>query len=99
MPSFLAKACYYWPFYLRFGFIFVGLFELRVSKKYNTLLAKSIDPRTEDGPVAVGGFLFKYRGIGGYKKAASAGKAFQERSTCFGRLMSCLQASTGPESV
>lgn len=33
--------------------MFVGLFELGVSKKYNTLLTKSTS--TEDGPVAVGG--------------------------------------------
>lgn len=49
--------------------MFVGL--LGVSKKYNTLLTKSTS--TEDGPVVVGGFLFKYREIGGYCKAASAG--------------------------
>ena len=51
--------------------MFVGLFELGVSKKYNTLLTTSTS--TGDGPVAVGGFLFKYREIGGYCKAASAG--------------------------
>lgn len=52
MPSFLAKACHYWPFHLRFNF--VGLFELGVSENYNTLLTKS----AEDGLVVVGGFFF-----------------------------------------
>jgi len=69
MPSFLAKACHYWPFYLRFNF--VGLFECGVSKKYNTFLTKSRS--TEDGPVVVEGLLLKQREIGGYCKAASAG--------------------------
>lgn len=40
MPSFLAKACHYWPFYLKFHFVLVGLFELGVCKVHNTLLAK-----------------------------------------------------------
>lgn len=70
MPSFLAKACHYWPFYLRFNFVFAGLFELEVSKKYNTLLTKSTS--TEDGPVVVGGSFLNIE-IGGYCKAASAG--------------------------
>lgn len=40
MPSFLAKACHYWPFYLKFHFVLVGLFELGVCKMHNTLLTK-----------------------------------------------------------
>lgn len=95
MPSFLAKACHYWPFDFKFNFVFVGLFELGVSRKYNRLLTKSTS--TEDGPVVVGGFLFKHREIGGYCKDASAGeRSYGRSSACFGRLVSCLRAATRP---
>lgn len=79
--------------------MFVGLFELGASKKYNAFVTESTS--TEDGPVAVGGFLFKYRDIGGYRKPSSAGQASCGRSVCLGRLVSCLRAAarTGCMSV
>lgn len=65
MPSFLAKACHYWPFYLKFHFVLVGLFELGVCKMHNTLL-KNIQ-------VGVGGFCLNVEKLVDTCGAASGG--------------------------
>lgn len=48
MPSFLAKACHYWPFYLKFHFVLVGLFELGVCRMLNTLFKETVQVQRMD---------------------------------------------------